>query len=61
MLSVKFATKVVATDDPDYRLVSDREEKFATFSRAMEFVRNLKRNIPSNQVLLGNPQIEEIV
>ena len=59
-MSVKFATKVVATDDPDYQLLTDREEKFANFSRAMEFIRSLKRTMPAREVLIGNPQIEEV-
>ena len=61
MLSVKYVTKVVAMDDPEYRLLNDREETFSSFSRAMEFVRNLKGSIPRREVLLGNPQIEEEV
>lgn len=60
MLRVKFATKVVAQDDPDYRLVTDREERFANFFRAMEFIRSLKGGIPAREILLGNPEIEEV-
>lgn len=60
MLSVKFATKVVAEGDPDYRLVTDKEEKFMNFSRAMEFIRRLRGGLSTREILLGNPQIEEV-
>lgn len=60
MLQVKFATKNIDSNDPDHKLVTDRSEEFASFTRAMDFIRSLRARISPKEVLLGNPEIAEV-
>lgn len=61
MHRVNFVVKNVDSSDPEYRLISDRQEKFATFTRAMEFVRGIRARLSAREVLVGQPEIEEAV
>ena len=58
MLTVKFVTKNVEEDHPEFRLLTDRRADFVTFQKAMDFIRNLRSKLPGREVLLGNPEIE---
>jgi hypothetical protein len=58
MHRVKFLVKNTDASDPEYRLISDRQEKFASFTRAMEFVRNIRARLSTGEALVGQPEIE---
>jgi hypothetical protein len=58
MHRVKFVTKIVEAGDPEYRLLKDRTEQFASFSKAMEFVRSIRNRYTGREVLVGFPEVE---
>jgi len=57
---VRFLTKNVEENHPDYRLITDRSAEFINFQQAMIFVRNIKTRLPIREVLIGLPEVEMI-
>jgi hypothetical protein len=58
MHKVRFSTKNIQENDPNYRLIMDRTEIFHSFRSAVDFVHSLRYHLSSREVLLGKPEIE---
>lgn len=58
MHRVKFVTKNIEENHPDYRLITDRSAEFKSFQQAMSFIRNLRRGVGLREILIGTPEVE---
>jgi hypothetical protein len=58
MHRVKFVTKNIEENHPDFRLITDRSADFKNFQQAMAFIRNLRSGVSLREILIGTPEVE---